>query len=89
MSIIQTELNSRIFLELTEGEAAALDALVGYGDKAFIKAFLPVFYEKLGKHYLQPHEKYIPSLFEKARKLSSALEQLKEARKKITVIKTD
>lgn len=37
---------------VTEAEARALDALAGYGDDAFIKAF----YEKLGKAYMEKHE---------------------------------
>ncbi len=41
-----------ITFELNEAEARALDALSGYGDDAFIK----VFYESLGKSYMQDHE---------------------------------
>ncbi len=48
---------------LNEDEARALDALVGYGDDAFIK----VFYEKLGTAYMQQHEKGLRSLFESVR----------------------
>lgn len=47
-------------LQLNETEARALDALVGYGHEAFLK----VFYEKLGKSYMQPHEKGLISLFD-------------------------
>jgi hypothetical protein len=50
-------------LVLTEGEMRALDALAGYG----IKPFLEVFYAKLGKHYLSPHEKDLRTLFKKIR----------------------
>jgi hypothetical protein len=35
-----------------EGEARALDALAGYGDDAFIE----IFYEQLGKAYMEKHE---------------------------------
>ena len=42
----------KIMFEVDEEEAAALDALAGYGVQAFIDAF----YEKMGKAYLQPHE---------------------------------
>lgn len=41
-------------------EVRALDALVGYGDDAFVK----VFYEHLGKHYMQPHEAGLKSVRE-------------------------
>lgn len=53
-----------ITLKLTEVEARALGQLTVYGTPTFLK----VFYEKLGKSYLQPHEKGIISLFETIRK---------------------
>jgi hypothetical protein len=46
-------------IKLNEAELRALEALVGYGDAPFLK----VFYENMGKHYLQPHEAGIKSLF--------------------------
>jgi hypothetical protein len=46
-------------LQLNDEEVAALDALVGYG----IESFLNVFYEKLGRAYLEPHEGGLRSLF--------------------------
>ncbi len=49
-----------VFLKLSEGEARALEALTGYGHKAFLKYF----YEHLGTSYLQPHEKGLISLFD-------------------------
>lgn len=42
-----------------EQELRALDAIISYGDKAFLK----VFYEHLGKTYLHPHEAGVRSLF--------------------------
>ena len=45
-------------LTLTEGEMRALDALAGYGLKPFLKVFC-----KLGRHYLEPYEKDLESLF--------------------------
>ena len=50
-------------LKLTESEARALDALVGYG----FKSFLEVFYKNLGKHYMEPHEKGLQNLFDTVR----------------------
>ena len=41
-----------VAFEIDEEEARALDALSGYGDDAFIKAF----YEKLGTSYMRDHE---------------------------------
>ncbi len=55
------ELN--VNLQLNEAEIRALDALVGYGDKAFLK----VFYEQMGRTYLQPHEAGLISLFDTVR----------------------
>lgn len=48
---------------LTKTEALALDALAGYG----IDPFLKTFYEKMGRHYLEPHEKGLRDLFERIR----------------------
>jgi hypothetical protein len=50
-------------MSFSEAELRALDALVGYGSDAFLK----VFYEKLGKHYMQPHEAGLRTLFESVR----------------------
>lgn len=52
-------------MKFSEAELRALDALVGYGADAFIK----VFYEKLGKHYMQPHEAGLRTLFESVREI--------------------
>lgn len=46
-------------LKLTMVEVQALEALAGYG----IESFLKVFYEQMGKHYLEPHEQGLRSLF--------------------------
>lgn len=52
-------------MQFSEAELRALDALVGYGSDAFLK----VFYEKMGKHYMQPHEAGLRSLFESVRQV--------------------
>jgi hypothetical protein len=59
----KSEMQFSLFLKLTESEARALDALVGYGHKEFLK----VFYEKLDKSYMEPHEKGLASLFQSVR----------------------
>ena len=46
-------------LTLSEVELRALDALVGYGDDAFIAAFK----EKLGHAYIRDHERGLRSAF--------------------------
>jgi hypothetical protein len=55
----QPHVETRATIELSEVEMRALDALIGYG----IDPFLEVFYKHLGKHYLQPHEAGMRSLF--------------------------
>lgn len=56
-------INTEIMLRLSMVEAAALDALVGYGADSFLK----VFYEHLGQHYLKPYEVGLRSLFDSVR----------------------
>lgn len=56
----QVDIELRVKTTLSEAECRALDALVGYG----IEPFLKVFYEKMGKTYMQPHEAGLRSLFE-------------------------
>lgn len=60
MSNINVGVQVSATIVLTETEIRALDALVGYG----IDSFLTVFYEKLGEHYMKPHESGLRSLFE-------------------------
>lgn len=79
-AIIKPVLDVKIALELTEGEARALDALAGYD----FKAFTEVFYKHMGKHYLEPHEGHLRSLFEKIRKnFGPVLLQTEQIRKQL------
>lgn len=50
-------------ITLNETEVRALDALVGYGDDAFLK----VFKEKLGTAYIRDHEAGLRSFFKAVR----------------------
>lgn len=75
---------SRPNLEITvcftvdEAEARALDALAGYGDDAFIK----VFYEKLGKAYMEEHEAGLRSFLKSVRScVRPAIDMVSNARK--------
>ena len=74
------EIRGEVTLVLTEDEAKALDALVGYGHKIFLE----VFYTHLGKAYLQPHERGLKSLFESVRtgegSVSNFLKRIHDAR---------
>lgn len=54
--------NMSATIRLTEVELAALLALAGYGSDGF----LTVFYERLGRSYLEPHEAGVRSLFKTA-----------------------
>jgi len=79
MALIQE--NARIEFSLTmtisESEARALDALVGYGTDEFIR----VFYEKLGKAYMEPHEAGLREFFKTTRlSLGSAFKRFDDAR---------
>lgn len=49
---VRPRIDLEIVFSVNEAEARALDALVGYGADAFIKAF----YEKLGESYMRDHE---------------------------------
>ncbi len=65
-------------ITLTEVEIRALDALVGYGDDAFLK----VFKEKLGESYIRDHEAGLRSFFATVGKqVLPALEDIKQARR--------
>lgn len=68
-------------MSFTEAELRALDALVGYGFDPFILAF----YEKMGKHYMRPHEAGMRSVFESIREaVPGILRRTDDARRVFT-----
>jgi len=70
----------KINIQLTEVEARALDAIVGYG----IKPFLEVFYPKMGEAYLKKHEAGAKTLFEHVRtELGQQLNNIDKAKQAI------
>lgn len=79
-------------ITLTEVECRALDALVGYGDDAFLKHFK----ENLGSAYIRDHELGLRSFFGTIRRdvlpalreINQARDDLKEAAKKRLTEKT-
>ncbi len=72
------DIDLHLCFEVDESEARALDALAGYGDDAFIE----VFYERLGKVYMGPHEAGLRKFLVSIRGLvSGPLAQLDDARK--------
>jgi len=74
----QPNVNLDLTFRINEAEARALDDLAGYGDDAFIS----VFYEKLGKSYMEKHEAGLRSFLCSVRKfLPSELSKLDKARK--------
>ncbi len=79
--VVTHRLDCGMSILLNESEARALDALVGYGDDAFIQEFK----EKLGEHYIRDHEQGLRSLFQRLRQaLPSELARIDEARRAFT-----
>lgn len=76
MSTIKTEITSKITLELTDGEAGALDAICGYGPDIFIKWFESTH----GTHYMRKYKAHLRSLFNKARALQHHVRKVEEYR---------
>ena len=69
-------------LKLSMAEVQALEALAGYG----VDGFLEVFYKQMGKHYLQPHEAGLRSLFNTIRsELPPIIKRYKAARQAFTL----
>ncbi|RWO22854.1 hypothetical protein [Mesorhizobium sp.] len=65
-------------ITLNETEVRALDALVGYGDDAFLK----VFKEKLGAAYIRDYEAGLRSFFRAVgRDVLPALREIEDARR--------
>lgn len=73
----QAKVEMTLTFTVTESEARALDALAGYGDDSFIKHF----YEKLGRHYMEPHEKGLREFLKSIRsEVAPILSRATEAR---------
>lgn len=82
---IETLVSARAVLTLDEKEICALDALVGYG----IDPFLKVFYEKMGRAYLEPHEAGLRSLFETVSGCNGITSAAKECREFMRLAEKD
>lgn len=73
-----TRIEATATITFGESELRALEAMTGYG----IEGFLKVFYEKCGRHYMQPHEQGLRDLFATiAKPVGQALGQVDECRK--------
>ena len=79
---ITTDVHITGTLTLTENQLRALEALAGYGDDAFFKAF----YLKLGKAYMQPVERDLRELFALIRKdVPVALSSIRQVRESLNI----
>lgn len=74
------DVSLKLTFEVSEPEARALEAMAGYGDDAFVKAF----YDKLGKAYMDKHEAGLRAFLKSMREtLPNILFRVDEARKAI------
>lgn len=72
------EANLKVLLELSEEEVKALDGIFGYD----VEVFLKVFYEKMGKHYVEPYENGVRSLHKTIRgAVGGPIEKINEAKR--------
>lgn len=73
----QPTVQLEVTIKLTEAEVRALEALAGYD----VEAFLKTFYTYMGRHYLEPHEHGLRSLFKAVREtLPAQLRRIDSAR---------
>jgi hypothetical protein len=79
VSTIELEVKTKITLELTVGEAGALQAICGYGPEIFLKWF----HETHGKHYIEPYKTHLRTLFNKARHLNHEVEKVEAKLKEL------
>jgi hypothetical protein len=71
------QINTKIILELDEAEARALDGIFGYN----VESFLKVFYERMGRAYVEPYEAGVRSLHKTIRsELQGPLRRVSEMR---------
>jgi hypothetical protein len=80
-SRVSAKIEPTITFTVSETEAHALVALSGYGFKVFIDTF----YKTLGKHYMEPYESGLKSLFDfwYSSEFKQQLNKIEQARKLI------
>jgi hypothetical protein len=82
---VHTDVQITATIRFTEGQLRALDAMVGYGDEAFLRAF----YIKLGKHYMKPFERDLRDLFAQIRRtVPKAIREVEHARHRLAAVTT-
>lgn len=74
---VTTSISLSVQITLTETEARALVAIMGYEADGFIRGF----YKQMGRHYLEPHAHAVPGLFKSVKEqLNPALCRVDAAR---------
>lgn len=77
-AIAEPTIDVRVRFEINYDEACALDALAGYGEDTFIKAF----YEQLGEAYMRSHEQGLREFLRTIRSVvAPAMHKVEEAKK--------
>jgi hypothetical protein len=84
-STVKTKVEFKVSLELTEAEARAFEAIIGYGWEPFAKFF----YEKLGSSYLKPYEAAAKALFNQRQNIIYQLYNIEQVRKAVASINTN
>lgn len=72
-------LDLSVTITVSESELRALKVFTQYGADNFLK----VFYERLGKSDLEPHEKSVRALFDKINEVTPNLSAMDEVRKSV------
>ncbi|MFA6087474.1 hypothetical protein [Mucilaginibacter sp.] len=80
---IKTTVDFKVTLELTENEARALEAIIGYGWKLFAEFF----YKSLGSHYLKPYEEAAKNIFAQRQNINFQLYNIEKVREAIKSVK--
>jgi hypothetical protein len=74
---IELNMDLKVHLELNESEARALNGIFGYD----VEHFLKVFYEKMGRAYVEKYEDGVRSLHKTIRQVTSGpLSKVEDAR---------
>lgn len=84
-SNVRIQLDTKVLLELDEEEVRALDGIFGYD----VNRFLEVFYEKMGRAYVEPHEAAVRRLHDHIRGLMAGpLAQVRDLQDRMRQIQT-
>jgi len=84
-TVVKTKVEFKVYLELTEAEARAFEAIIGYG----WEPFATFFYKSLGSYYLKPYEKAAKSLFSQRQDIIYQLYNIDQVRKAVENVNTN